>query len=187
MADRTVARRYARAFIEIADEHGAIDRLNGELEAFLASSRAEGGELFNALANPVFTVAERIAVLQAVLPRLRVHPLTSNLLCLLVEKGRFSNIPEITEIFGSLADERAGRARVLVETAEPMSAQLEAEVRAALERVTRKQVVLETHVDKSLIGGMVAHVGSKVYDASVRARLEDIRQRLIAGQVPAEA
>jgi len=185
MGDRTAARRYAKAFIELSESAGNTDRLAGDLSQL--AQKVPGTELWAALCNPVFTVDERKAVLKAVFPKLGLQPLTENLLSLLLEKGRFTDLPEIASAFNEMADERANRAHVLVETAEPLTAQLEAEIRAALGRVTGKEVILQSVVKPELIGGLVARVGSRVYDASVRSRLEDIRQKLISAQVPAEA
>lgn len=187
MADRTVARRYAKAFIELARETGEVDALLGDLQRVGELVGSNGGELLGALSNPVFTVEERKAVLGAILPRANVRPMTRNLLMLLLDKGRFQDFSAVLSVYSDMADEQASRQRVTVETAEPLTPQLEAEVRASLERVTGKAVILDTVVNPDLIGGMVARVGSKVYDASVRARLEDIRTRLIRAQVPAEA
>lgn len=185
--DRTIARRYARAFLELAQEAHTVDALAADLDRALAGVNANDRQLFDALCNPVFTVDERSHVLSQVLPKLGVTPLTGNLLKVLLEKGRFSSLPEVVTLFHGFADEQAGRARVTVETAEPMSAQLEAEVRASLEKVTGKTVVLETKVVPALIGGIVARVGDTVYDASVRTRLLDIKHRLLTTRTPAEA
>ena len=97
----------------------------------------------------------------------------------MLDKGRLSSLPELVEAYREMADAKAGRARVAVETAEPLSAELEAEVRKSLEKVTGKTVILDVSVNTALIGGMVARVGGKVYDASVRARLEQLRQTLL--------
>jgi F-type H+-transporting ATPase subunit delta len=182
-----IAERYARAFIELGEESGAIDRLADDLHRVLEVMNQADGQLLGALCTPVFTLDERRAVVEAVLPRLGLHPLTLNLLNLLLDKGRFPALPKIVEMFGTQADERAGRVRVRVETAEPLTGPLEAEVRAALERVTGKSVILQTEVVPSLIGGMIARVGGTVYDASVRNRLHQIRHRLLAAQIAAEA
>jgi F-type H+-transporting ATPase subunit delta len=187
MGDRSVARRYAKAFLVVATEAGKLDRLADDLDELVRHGRAGGGELFNVLENPAFTLEERKGVLTAVLDRLEVEPLSRNLLMLLLDKGRFAAVESIASIFGEMADEKRGRTRVVVETAEELSRSMENEVRTALERVTGKQVVLDMRVNPALIGGIVARVGSKVYDASVRARLDDLRQRLIMAQTPAEA
>ncbi|MBW1878415.1 MAG: ATP synthase F1 subunit delta [Deltaproteobacteria bacterium] len=187
MADRSIARRYARAFFELAEEVDQVAQVGNELTSALDGLRSHDGELFAALSNPVFTLAERRDVLEQVVPRLNVGYLARNLLFVLLEKGRFRLLPEVVELYNGYADEKAGRARVLVETAEPLTPQLETEVIAALQQVTGKHVLIETRVDPSLIGGMIARVGGTVYDASVRTRLQNIKQRLLSAATPAEA
>lgn len=187
MSDITVARRYASAMIEVAAEIDAVDIVGTDLARFVRVLDQDGGQLRGALCTPVFTVEERERVLDDLLPRLNLQPVTRNLLRLANQKRRLPLIGEIARVYMNLADERAGRARVQVATAEPLSPQIEAEVRAAMERLTGKHVLLETRVDPSLIGGLVARVGSKVYDSSIRTRLQNMRQTLLAAQVPGQA
>lgn len=187
MADRAIANRWAKAFIELAQEHRAVDKLGEDLQSALNAMQANNGQLFDALSNPVFTTDERRAVLDAVLPKLRLYSPTRNLLHLLLDKGRFALLPEIDASYHEMADDLAGRTQVTVQTAEPMSPQIEAEVRAAMERVTGLQVTLNTQVRPDLIGGIVARVGSRVYDASLRTRLENVKQALLAQPIVAEA
>jgi F-type H+-transporting ATPase subunit delta len=78
-----------------------------------------------------------------------------------------------------MADEFAGRARAVVTTAAALDAGMQKSVQSALEASTGKTVEIDFQVDPSLIGGMVAQVGDISYDASVRARLEDIQTALI--------
>ena len=98
-------------------------------------------------------------------------------------RGRFGALPELVEIYHQQSDELAGRLRVQVTTADPLSDALENDIKAALEKATGKQVVLDTSIDASLIGGLVARVEGRVYDASVKNRLEALKHRLITGQV----
>lgn len=187
MADRNIARRYVTAFVELAEEAKKIDAYGSDLKKMNEAANAGDGILLRSLSNPVFTLEERRAALDAVLGKLKLDKLSQNFMRHLVERGRFGCLPDITEMYLAEADARSGRARVLVQTAEPLSSQLEAEVRVALEKATGKQVILDTEVDPSLIGGMVARVESRVYDASIRSRLEDIKQKLIHAQVAADA
>lgn len=184
MDDRTIARRYAVAFIDLGRERDAIDQLLGDIERLVSLAEADGGRLLDALANPSFSVDERRGVLKDLLTRGKACSLSRNLCHLMLDRNRLGALPDVLEAFREMADEQANRARVQVETAEPLSPQLEAEVRAALERVTGKSVVLDLSVNPDLIGGMVARVGGKVYDASVRARLEHLRQTLTRAQLP---
>jgi F-type H+-transporting ATPase subunit delta len=187
MADRSVARRYAKALIDLATEYRGIEKVHQDLRNVLALVEANNAQLLNALSNPVFTVAERRSVLSELLPRTGASGLTRNTLMVLLEKGRFNDLPAIAEVYADMADGLFNRTRVVVETAEAMGPQLEAEVRAALSRVTGKEVVIQSVIKPELIGGMVARVGSRVYDASVRSQLEGLRQKLLQAQIPAEA
>ena len=184
MADLATARRWATAFLDLAAEDNRIDELGAELSAV---REAFAGPGLYALSNPVFTLDERRAALDAILSKGSVGGLTANLLRLMLDKGRFAILGDVVDVYLANADERAGRLRVVVETAFPLTAQLEGEIRAALEKATGRTVVLEPRVDESLIGGLVARVGSRVYDASVRTRLRELQHRLTSSQVPAEA
>jgi F-type H+-transporting ATPase subunit delta len=174
-----VSRRYAQALIEVAAAEDAIGPVGADLDRFVALLRANGDQLGGPLSSPVFTSEERRGVLDAVLPSMNLHPLVSNLLRLANDKGRMALVPAITEAYRDMADRRADRVRVIVETAEPLTPQLEIEVRASLEVMTGKTVLLESRVKPELIGGIVARVGDKVYDSSLRTRLEQMRQTLL--------
>lgn len=187
MHDLSVARRYAGAMIDVAAEANVVDRVATDLDRFVQTLDQGGGDLRNALCTPVFTVEEREAVLDALLPRLDVHPLTANLLRLANARRRLPLIGDIARAYRDEADARAGRVRVQVSTATPLDAALEAEIRAAMERVTGKAVLLESRVDPSLLGGLVARVGSRVYDSSLRTRLQNLQHALVSAQVPTAA
>jgi F-type H+-transporting ATPase subunit delta len=185
VADSTVAHRYASALLDLALPTGELDRVAKDLGRFGELLRDPG--VRRALVTPLFASEERSRVLGALLPRLGLHPLAANFLRLLDEKHRFGDIDAILEAFARLADEASGRVRVEVATAEPMSPQIEAEVRATLERGLGRKVLLTAKVEPELIGGMVARVGSKVYDSSLRTRLENLKLNLLNSQSPAQA
>lgn len=178
-----IARRYAQAMAEVAEPEGLMETVGRDLEAFSALMERDGGSLGDALASPVFTTEERRAVLEQLLPKLSLHRLTANLLHVVNDKKRFSLLPAISRAFRDLADARANRARITVQTASPLTPELERDVRAALERATRKSVILTTEVRPELIGGIVAKVGDTVYDSSIRTQLDKIKQALLAAPV----
>ena len=184
------SRRYAQALISVADEVGAVDLVGDDLGRFVTSGEGDDRRMARVLESPVFTSEERGAILDQVLPKLGLHPLVANLIRLANDKRRMALLPGIAEAYRTLADERAGRQQVTVQTAEPLSPQLEAEVRAALESSTGKRVILKTEVHPELIGGLVARVGDTVYDSSIRTRLEQMKQALLnspIGPSPASA
>lgn len=191
MADTTLASRYAKALIDLGVETHTLDALQSDLARVREVVLADDSRLLDFLSAPVFERDERHRVLMAVLDRMaqrrEIHALTRNFLRLILDKGRFAAVPEVIRQFELLADGKANRERVVVETAEALSADLLILVRTTLERATGRTIVVEPKVNPDLIGGMVARVGGKVYDASIKSRLSEIRQQLLAAQIPPEA
>ena len=189
MADGSVARRYAKALLEIGKEENNSDTLGADLQASLDTMVANDNQLMDALSHPALSLQERTQILNEVLPKLDLNPIIGNFLRLLLDKRRFEILPQINVQYQELADEHAGCARARVITVRPMSPEMEAKVKESLETATGKTVILESSIDPNLIGGMVAHVGGKVYDASVRSRLTDLRYQLLSMNpvIPGEA
>jgi F-type H+-transporting ATPase subunit delta len=178
VTEGSIARRYARALAALATEANVVDRTVEDLARIAEVAAANDGEFLSIMANPAFHGAERRAALDAVLGRLGLLPLTERFLRLLLDKGRFDVVGDIHREFRDLADAAAGRVRAVVTTAAPLSVVTRAEVLVALGESTGKTVVLETRVDPSLLGGIVAQVGGKVIDASLRTRLEELQLAL---------
>jgi F-type H+-transporting ATPase subunit delta len=187
MADASLARRYARALVELGQQHDQIDRLGGDLASFQQTLDLGGGLLRSALENPGVPSVQKRAVLDAVLEKADYHLVVSNFLRLLIDKGRFLHLTAMVGAYGDMADELAGRVRATVHTAQPLDANMQAEVQSTLASATGAEVVVTWAVDPSLIGGLVAKIGDKVIDASVRTRLETMKHALVAGSTTAEA
>jgi F-type H+-transporting ATPase subunit delta len=101
-----------------------------------------------------------------------------NFLYVLVDRRRAGLLDEITDAFEAAVDERSGVVRAEVSSAVPLSDAQRAELAKALSDVTGKRVRCEFAVDDSLIGGVIARIGSTVYDGSVRTQLGEIQQLL---------
>lgn len=185
--NHTVSKRYAKALIELAQEEGALDAVASDLSNFKAALDHPDSELLAALCNPGFSLDERKGVLDAVFTLLKSRPVTRNLISLLLDKGRIALAPSITSAFLALADEQAGRVRVKVSAASPIDSQLETEIKAILEKSTGKTVTLDITIDPALIGGLVVRVGSKVYDASIKNKLERMREHLLSAELSTNA
>ena len=179
MASGSIARRYARALIALGQEGGNTDAFASDLDRFAAVLDTGDGQLRAALTNPGLSTLERKAVLDQVLDKVKLTKDVGNFLRLLVDKNRLNEFDGIVRFYGEMADELAGRARAVVTTASELDAAMRKTVQDALEASTGKTVEIDFKVDPSLIGGMVAQVGDISYDASVRARLEDIQSTLI--------
>ena len=107
MGDRAIARRYAAAFIALAQETGDVDKLGEDLGRSLELMEANDGQLYRALSNPVFTAEERKGVLAKVAPIIRLLPLTRNLLNLMLDNGRFSLLRDVAAVYSDMADDDA--------------------------------------------------------------------------------
>jgi F-type H+-transporting ATPase subunit delta len=175
----SLARRYARALLDIGISKGVYEQLGKDLDV-LGALYSGSRDLTEALTNPVFPMARRRAVLESVLERAAVSPITRNFLLLLLDRERMPYVPAIARELRLMVDERAGRVRAVVTSAAPLSAEHVASIQAALEKSSGKKVLLEKREDPSLLGGVVAKVGDVVYDGSVRTQLESMRERFLA-------
>ena len=180
MINRTIARRYAKALMNIGEEDGKYDTYGEEIDAFTTLFQREE-QLREVLNNPAFSILRRQAIIQEIGKRLSLSPLTINFLHLLVDKNRMRYLPDITVLYRELADEAAGRARVKLITAHELSKQKLKELTTGLQNLVGKQVVMEVETDASLIGGVVARIGGMVYDGSVKTQLERLKQTLTKG------
>jgi F-type H+-transporting ATPase subunit delta len=174
----SVSRRYARALFSIGLDRGSFEALGKELEAF-AELWVGSAELRQALANPVFKASEKRKVLEGLLPRVTPSSDVQKFLLLLLERRRLAAVPDIARAYREMADEKMGRVRAQVTSAQPLGAAELERVRASLAKRTGKQVIVEAAVDPALIGGVVARVGDLVLDGSVRTQLGTLRDKLL--------
>lgn len=175
----SIARRYAKALLEIGVAQRNFDALNRELER-VAALYHDSKELSEVLANPVFPLARRQGVVEELVRRLALSKVIRNFLLLLLDRGRIAYLPSIAREHRALVDLQAGRLRARVTVAKALGPQLEARIKATLEKKTGRAVLLETREDPSIIGGVVTQVGDLVYDGSVRTQLQTLREQLLA-------
>jgi F-type H+-transporting ATPase subunit delta len=163
------ARRYARALFELAKEQGRSEAVRGEL-AQLARLLRERGDLRRVLLEPLHPVAERRAVLVAVVERFGGSALLRNFLCFLVDQRRVVQ-------FDAIRDAGITQARLV--TASPLRPEQLERIRRALATRSGGDVRVQVEVDPELIGGVVAQLGDVVYDGSLRKQLGMLRASLI--------
>ncbi len=170
------ASRYARAIFELAQEEGRVEQWSRELEVIRQVLEAPAASAI--LDNPSLARETRQrAVGELGLPG--IGPRGLNLIRLLVGGGRTGLIGEIVEQFATLADASAGRVRATVTTAIPLSEADRESLGRDLSRQLGKDVRLEARVDPSILGGLVLQVGDRLTDASVAARLEQLRRQVL--------
>jgi F-type H+-transporting ATPase subunit delta len=177
MVNVSVARRYARALLE-ASAPGAVVGIAQQLDvlARLVTSNPELGEVIR---DPAYSRAQRHAVLEDLIQLLKPDsPTLPNFLRLLVDRHRVAMLPDLARIFRDMADEKAGRVRGTVVSAVPLDQDLIRQLEQTLSRVLQKQVVLDTRVDREVLGGVSTQVGSVVFDGTLRSQLDDLKRAL---------
>jgi F-type H+-transporting ATPase subunit delta len=177
---RALANRYAHALADaVLTPASASDpnEITKELRAFEAMIR-EVPELKNVLLSPAVSNARKRDVVARFAESMPLSQHVRNFLYVLVDRRRAGLLDEITDAFEAAVDERSGVVRAEVSSAVPLSDAQRAELAKALSDVTGKRVRCEFAVDDSLIGGVIARIGSTVYDGSVRTQLGEIQQLL---------
>ena len=179
MNKSTVARRYANALFHLLDP-SEIDSTRQTLFA-LCRALNESTALKHVCASPVFTMQEKHGVLTALSTQIGAPARMKDFLGQLLKKNRIGVLEEIAQAFSKLADDREGKQRVFVKAAEPLSEEEQAWLRSKLETLTAQQVEFVFQSEPSLIAGLQIRIGSRVYDSSVRGRLNNIRSLLVKG------
>jgi len=170
------ANRYAKALLDVLYPSGAERGLE-QLESFsrLLSSETQVRQLFE---NPTIAADRRKIMFKAIAEASSYDALVRNFLELLIERNRLDLLGDIVSSYRKLLDEKLGLVRAHVTSAIPLDPQQQLELAARLERVTGKQVRMDVAVDSSIIGGVIAQVGSTIYDGSIRKQLQTFKRRL---------
>ena len=177
MAAEEAARRYAKALFELAREAERADETHAELRALCALLDANA-ELRSVLQEPLHPAAERRKVLDAVAAQAGAGALLRNFCAFLIEQRRLVDLAGIAREYLRLADAAQGRAKALVRSASPLSAKQQARLQRALSARCGSEVTLEIVLDETLLGGVIAQVGDRVMDGSLRGQLERLRRSL---------
>ena len=175
-----VANRYARALVDIVTApHSPLKPEDAVTQLHMVEEMISGSEeLKIAMLTPAISNIRKRAVIGALLERMSVSPLIRNFLYVIIAHRRIHLIGEIREAFELLVDERLGFVRAEVSSAAALDARRSAGLEAELSRLTGKRMRLHFNVDSALLGGVVARIGSTVYDGSVRGQLQQLRRQL---------
>lgn len=174
---RTIAKRYAKALVELSEEKKALDKTKSDLASFVAVVDAQPAmqKLFS---SPVFTPDNKKAVIKELSGKLGVQPATQRFIEHLAETGRIRYLRDVHEAFLDILAERQNRAVARLTTAVPINSGELADIKKKLEALTGKQVDINTSVDSGLIGGAKAQVGSVIYDGTIKNQLLKMRHQL---------
>jgi F-type H+-transporting ATPase subunit delta len=182
MTHSALASRYASALVDVAtgpksevDPQHMLLELRGFEEVFAGS-----GELRAALTSPAVPPARKRAVIGGIAEKLGLSRVARNFLFVLTDHRRIAMLAEVLEAFDLLSDERLGFIRAEISSPWELDQKQRDAVSQEFERLTGKKVRMRFSVDGGLLGGLVARVGSTVYDGSVRGQLQALGRRLTA-------
>ena len=175
----TVVNTYARAFAEVVlAKHLDVAQVLAETERMVALVE-ESKALREVWGAPSIAVAQKRAVLDGLVARLGVSVWVRNFMAVLIDRGRIRLLPEIVTQFRTDLNQRLGRAEADITTARELTPQERRNLEADLSQATGKQIEARYIQDQEILGGVIARVGSTIYDGSVKTQLERIRRQII--------
>jgi len=177
MVTGSLARRYARAVLEIGTANGNLDKIGADLRS-LAKAMRESAELVTALTNPAIRRADRRRVIDGLLQRIGAEPNSKNLVYLLLDGERLASLEAISREVDAMIEAKAGRMAAEVTSARPLDAAQLSQIITALEKLSGKKLAVTRREDPDLLGGVVAKLGDTVYDGSLRTQLRTLRDEL---------
>jgi len=178
-AKQRVARVYAEALLNVAEQRGLATEIDQELQGIVTQVFSTSPDIERALASPVMKRSAKTPILERAFQE-NVSELLFTFLNVLNSKDRLVLVRNVASAYSALLDERAKRLRVSVRSAVPLSEAQSEKLRLIIGHSTGLEVILAARVDASLLGGMIVQVGDKVFDSSVRTRIEAIRNQLLA-------
>ncbi len=172
----TVDKVYSEAVFELACEQGCSDEVKKEFES-LAVIFGNNPDFSKLLGTPTVTAGEKLNIIEKTFKG-KVSDIVYNFLCVVTEKGRAEEIPAIAEDYKNRWNEKNNIAEVKVVTSVPLSDSLAAKLKAKLENVYGKKVILSATVDPSIMGGIVLRYGGSLMDGSVKSKLDAIQKQM---------
>ncbi len=180
----SLAKSYAQALYQSASEAGsksdALDQLAREFDSFLAAANSSS-EAKIAIFSPVVTAKEKTAIIEEISKKFSYSRTMTNFLSLLARKGRLSELKDIREAYLAVRTEAEGGLTGRLESAEPLSPEDVQELSRSFSKKLGKPVAFQTSTDPDLLAGIKVSVNGVTYDGTLRAQLQQLRDRLVTG------
>lgn len=177
MKNAVVARNYAAALVATAERHGAVEQFALLIDA-VAGAMATEPRVQAVLHSPRVTKAAKKRLLEVALKGFAPAPFV-RFLDAVVQRGRQGMLSEISEAYQALVDLHLNQVHAGVVTARTADAALEATITARLTKAVGKTVLSHFRTDPGLVGGVVVRIGDRVFDGSLRRKLQLLRHRML--------
>jgi F-type H+-transporting ATPase subunit delta len=172
-----VSGRYATALFDLARDEKSIDAVRADLDRFEAML-ADSADLKRLVRSPVFSADSQSKALAAVLDQAGISGIAANFLKVLTANRRLFVVSDVIRSFRALVARFKGEATADVTVAETLSDRNLDALKTALKSVTGKDVALNVKIDRSIIGGLVVKLGSRMVDSSLRTKLNSIKHAM---------
>lgn len=172
-----LARVYAEALLGLAQQEHKADDVGAELHTVAVEVVGKNPAVAQFLENPAVTAKTKMPILGSVFGG--ASDLFQKFLHVLAENHRLGLLRDISAAYQNIRDRQAGRVRVVVRSAKPLDDGQKGELQQTLASKLGKEPVLSVRVEPELLGGMIVQVGDRVYDSSVRTRLDTYRNTLM--------
>lgn len=166
-----IAERYAAALYELADEGNSLDAVAGELTG-LRALITENADLEKLVRSPLIASREKVAAMSAILDRVGTSTLVSNFVAVVTRNGRLFALTAIIDAFLAELARRRGEVRARVTAARPLNDSQTESVMEILRKMGGEKVAMDIEIDPDLIGGLVVRIGSRMFDSSLRSKLQ---------------
>ena len=174
MAQQLSGQRYAQAIFDLALENNEVEQWGQDLA--VVSEAFQDSDFAALMKHADMSAADKRAATGSVLAG--VNTMVRNLVDLLVSKGSVDSIADVYTSYTELLDQHLGRQRVEVTTAIALDEAEANRITSFVSELVRREVVLTTKVDESILGGLVIQIGDRLLDGSTKARLDGLKNRL---------
>lgn len=181
MKEQILARRYARALFAIGEENGEYKKYGEELAA-LAEVLDYNPKILQVFKNPIIDAEDKKQIAKTLTEKAEVSKVVQNFCLLLGDKERLGNFPSIQKHYNKLLDQKEGLLRGKLVTAIQLSSEKQNEIKNKLEEKFAQNLILDHETNNSILGGLVLQVGDKVYDASLKAQLDRLKENIKRGE-----
>lgn len=177
MSAQAVATRYSKALFGLAKENGTAEKVLADLRA-LAEVFSDNKDLMSWAKSPLIAVEKKLQTVKTVVSPLKMSAEVKNLAYLLAERGRIEILPQVEQAYTREMDQDNGVIRGVVRSAAVLTPEERAKIEDMVTKVTKKKVILNYKLDSTIIGGLVAQVGSYTFDDSLESHLKRLNEEL---------
>jgi F-type H+-transporting ATPase subunit delta len=166
--------RYATALFELAQEANTVDQVGTDLATFQAMID-ESDDLNRLVRSPVFSAEDQISALEAICAEAKITSLALNFIKLAAQNRRLFVVSDMIKAYRTLVAQSKGEISAEVTSADTLSSEHLAELKAAIKASVGRDVQLSTRVDPAILGGLVVKVGSRMVDNSLKTKLQNLK------------